>query len=378
MTATSDMFRIRLYIWFKPLLMKRGKKLKNRQFAARILQLLSFSRSGSLSGRPASIAILVPERYGDCILLTQLLAQLHAAEPDLSIHLITFRKSSCRFFATDPHVASLFYVKSGVWKWLLFTLTHRFDVLFNPKDSQSVSFLLQSVLLRARFKVGHLNESHAGIYDRLIDLDYYTHVTLRNGELLRVLGMELPRGHTSSPYLPPMAVSEDVRSFCTAIARQDCIGINLSAGSVGKCWSMEKWTELIGAWPNERFVIFSTPVDADIKHALEQRLDNVIASPSTANLGEVGGIVRNLKLLITPDTSLVHIASCFNTPVVALYRNRLNDRTRFAPLSSYQEIVVSPDSRVNSIKVDTVCKAVRNLMSKLREDNGLSSHSVLR
>lgn len=340
--------------------------LRFRQLFASVIRLLSFSRRGRVPEKLRSIAILTPECFGDCILLTALLRQLRDAVPDLSIHLVTFRKSTTSFFADDPHVSSVFYVKSGFPAWIRYCMTHRFDVLFSPKDSLSVNFLLQSYLLRATFKVAHRNEFYEGIFDRLIDMDYFSHVVLRNGALLKLLNLPLSEGSMlGKPYLPPMPVSAEVEAFCGKIGTQQLVGVNLSAGSRSKQLDRAKWRALIESFPEERFMIFSAPDDRQEKEILERLLSNVEPSPPTANLGEVGAILKGLKFLVSPDTSLVHVAACYDLPVVVLYRNIRNDIERFSPLSSRREMVVSPDCFTDALSGESVIAGVQRMIDGL-------------
>jgi ADP-heptose:LPS heptosyltransferase len=101
------------------------------------------------------------------------------------------------------------------------------------------------------------------------------------------------------------------------------------------------------------------------KRELEQQHANVKPSPSTGNLNEVGEIVKNLKILISPDTALIHVASCFGTPLIGLYRKSLVDHNQFGPLSQLQEVIVSPTPDVIDIASDRIATSLRKMMQKL-------------
>lgn len=328
-----------------------------------MLQALSRFRSRSYQGPIRSIAILMVGRYGDGILLTRLLRQLKAALPDASIHVITSRKNTEEFFRYSPYVATTFCLKNGIGSWLKFLFTHRYDVLFNPKDAPSTSNLLLSTFLRARIKVSHLHEYHTGIFDRLITLEPLSHVTVQNAGLLDMLGINANKYADIRPEMPHYPISDTIKQFCNAIDSRNCIGINLSAGNESRYWTKEKWEELIRLFPERKFIIFASGEDRNDKMHLETKLGNVIASPETANLGEVGVIVEKLQLLVSPDTSLVHIASCYNTPVIALFPNHLVSMKGYAPLSTAGVIVQSETEQVRDIKVTEVADTVWKLLA---------------
>ncbi|WP_292000763.1 glycosyltransferase family 9 protein [Chlorobium sp.] len=128
-------------------------------------------------------------------------------------------------------------------------------------------------------------------------------------------------------------------------------------------WSAEKWSLLLDAFPDRRFIVFSAPKERDLllKKKLEDHHDNVTASPVTGNLSEVAELMRTIGFLVSLDTSLIHVASCLNVPVVGLYRNRRDDIVRFSPLSERHEIVVSSGELVDDIPAGPVVEAVSRL-----------------
>ena len=343
---------------------KKPKRPLRQRFAL-TLQFVSKRRHmRSLPGNPPeSIAILAKERYGDCIMLTPLIAELRRAYPDLSIYIIAFNRMIFEFFTTDPNVTAVYHTKKSYGRYIKNVLLKKFDLLFNPKDHPSSSFLLQTLLIRARYKVSHFNSYHEGLYDHLIKLAPDTHESLRNLALLTVLN---PSAHPQCmPYLPPMPVSTETAAFLKTVEADKYIGINISAGHSGGHRTVRQWSELIEMFRDKTFVIFSSPDDLEEKRALEQLHTNICHSPATRNLYEVGEIVKKLKILITPDTSLVHIASCFNTPLIGLYRKSLVDHSQFGPLSALQESILSPTPNVVDIDTQSIATALSRVLKTL-------------
>ena len=50
-----------------------------------------------------------------------------------------------------------------------------------------------------------------------------------------------------------------------------------------------------------------------------------------------------MDIIITPDTSISHIASAFNTPIVSIHENNQNSYLLFAPTSSLNRTVFSTE-----------------------------------
>ena len=314
-----------------------------RERLAKTLQIFA-KRRQSTSGvekTPRSIVILARECYGDCIMLTPLIGTLRREYPDLSIYIIAFSRIIFNFFSADPNVTAVYHAKRDIKRYVKEILTQKFDILFNPKDHPSTHFLIQSLLINARHKVGHFNPYHEGLFDHLITLSPNTHESEKNLSFLQLINQAALK-NPCKPYLPPMPVSPEIAAFLETIPAERYIAINISAGHIGGRRTTQQWSQLIHDFPEETFIILSAPGELAQKRQIEKPNPNVLPSPSTRNIYEVGEIVKKLKLLITPDPSLVHIASCYNTPIVALYRKHLADRTQFAPLSIQQQIIISP------------------------------------
>lgn len=335
-----------------------------KRIAIGMLRVASLTGTKRFDGRMDSIVILAHGRYGDFILLTQLIGQLKAVRPDISITLVVFRRDAHLFFEHDPNLAALYFLKRGSGELFRLLFGNRFDLLYNPKDALSVDYIMLSVLLRARFKVAHLHDHHRGIYDGLIDMEPDLHATVRNAGIFDLLGISRSGMEAVRPYLPPHDVREEVMQFCSALSGRRCIGVNLSASVAERRWSTPRWKELMARFPDRSFIVFSAPGERSGKEELERSLPGVLPSPATANLGEVAALMRQLDLLVTPDTSLVHLAACYDIPVVVLYPDRHNS-LRFAPLSTSSRGVIADDGNVNTITVAVMEDALRSFAGQL-------------
>lgn len=342
---------------------KKKKKRQFRQAFARFLQRIVTKKSGmeTFSGPLKSIAILAQEKLGDCVLLTPLIRNLRKRYPDLEIHIIAFSQASAGFFRNDPEVTAIHLAKKNPLQYLKEVRSARFDLLFNTKDHPSTHFLLQTVLIPARFKVGHANPFHEGLYDRLIDMEFHSHMATKNCALLPLLGV-VADTETCRPSLPAMPVSNEIRQRLSRLADIRPIGINISAGQPNRYWTEEKWKTLLGSFPDERFVVLSAPDDVDEKQRLEKSCPNVITTPPTRNLYEASLIVSKLRLLVTPDTSMVHVASGAGIPVVGLYREAPQDISRFGPYAVPYKLIVSGTGQVNDIQTDAIATAINRML----------------
>ena len=115
---------------------------------------------------------------------------------------------------------------------------------------------------------------------------------------------------------------------------------------------------------NQATIVISMPKHYEQKRIIEDTFDHVTATPSTNSIFDAGHLIRNCKALVSPDTALVHIASCYDTPVLALYRQPL-DFQNFPPFSHNNQILMAPDHDVSRIPVSEVLETFSRLEAML-------------
>ena len=92
-------------------------------------------------------------------------------------------------------------------------------------------------------------------------------------------------------------------------------------------------------------------------------LPYVFSSYKTESIIDVAALIQNLQLIITPDTSIVHIASAFDIPIVSIHEKNNDSFRLFAPKSKYSKTVFSEFSdRLDGYNVDIIIKESINLL----------------
>lgn len=313
---------------------------------------------------PRNILVFIQEKLGDAILTTPLFRNLKYLYPDIQIHIVLFHKAS-DIFRNDPNIYRIHNYKADKAGTIRELRKIKFDILFNTKDHPSLTFILLSRYLNADYKVGIFHPFHRNHYDHLLRIDFMAHTIEKNCSLLHILRSP----HTNlndKPYVPPGEISAEVETYLKTMPKKKLLGINLSAGSCEKEWPVEKWQELIETLAKQCIVLAVGPRLSD-KAFLESNSNFVVPSPATRNIFEAAALVEQLDMLITPSTGLLHIASCFNTSVVGLYRHDPSDHKRFAPYGVPYRKVIAQDHRVADIDVIKVVRAAQALTEETIE-----------
>lgn len=203
------------------------------------------------------------------------------------------------------------------------------------------------------------------------------HVIDTTLQLLRAFGIDttdLPR--QIPPTITPICW-EKAKSFFSSLdkngsdgstADATIIGLNISAGRPSRVWPDSKNRELLklllSGYVNCRIVISFDPGERDRGEKLAQEFDSrVVPLPKGLNLLEVSAIISKMRILITPDTSLVHIARSFDVPVVGLYTRFGRNFELWKPYNQENGAVISGnDYNIFDIETTDVYKAVTGIV----------------
>jgi ADP-heptose:LPS heptosyltransferase len=91
---------------------------------------------------------------------------------------------------------------------------------------------------------------------------------------------------------------------------------------------------------------------------------NVYQVPPNMSLLEASALIAKLDCLVTPDTSLVHIARSYQVPVVGLYSRFMKNFLLWRPYGQEVGAVVSGnDDNIHDITVDQVFDAFQQVLA---------------
>ena len=99
------------------------------------------------------------------------------------------------------------------------------------------------------------------------------------------------------------------------------------------------------------------PTDNKLISKLITKEKSSFVSPSypTESVLDVAALVDSVDLLITPDTSLVHMACAFEKPLLAIYSNDVNSFKTWHPKSTNNHVIFSANfDSLKSLDVTTI------------------------
>jgi ADP-heptose:LPS heptosyltransferase len=326
------------------------------------------------------VLIVRNDAVGDLVVTTPILSFLADVAPQAEVDVLA-SASNHTLLAADSRVHRCYVSprNSAGWIPLLRQLrARRYDVAYSLRYGRALreGFLASVVAGRATQKISVFRpKRYQGFFTRVIRAPRRAaHMSQR---LLYVVQASLsPNGAGRALADYPMrlaigaAAEEVAECFLAATGVKRFVAVNFSAREPERDWPTDACTRVIRAlavdYPDLAFVLTppaSRAGDAATVVAACAGLPVVIFPPSP-DLLALAALLRKARVVITPDTAAVHIASACGRPVLGLYL-RLKTRL-WMPLGvPYRIIEAAPGAPVSSLADEAIIGGFRTLYEEV-------------
>lgn len=158
--------------------------------------------------------------------------------------------------------------------------------------------------------------------------------------------LDLPAGNMLPYNLHlPDGVFDDVKKFNEMHGYKKNVLINIFAGNNDRCISQKQLETIIYNLTETYSDIHIVLLDhrEEIKIPLPER---VVINPFKT-LYHVMALVHEADLVISPDTSIVHISAAWNKPLVAIYKNIISNNNLWSPGYSEASQIIIPSGKIH-------------------------------
>ncbi|HCR8813826.1 TPA: glycosyltransferase family 9 protein [Escherichia coli] len=159
-----------------------------------------------------------------------------------------------------------------------------------------------------------------------------------------------------------LPLSDDVREEMRSLGSY--IALNLEGSSQERTFSLSIAENLIAKIQSETdmpIVIVYGPKGEDKARALVDCYNNVYRLSLSPSIKRSAAIIKDAYMAITPDTSILHMASAYNTPVVAIYADY---KTRWPAMADVSESV-AVGQKIDNISLDEFAKALKSVLARI-------------
>jgi ADP-heptose:LPS heptosyltransferase len=314
------------------------------------------------------ILLVQTGRIGDLILLFPAFEALKKLNPNNELHLLASRHNY-QAALHQPFVDKVFVYEKGLklFGTVRKLRKEKYDIWIDPKDHKSGESRLLALLCGAAFKIGF--DKNKAVYHHLLEseeLHPYEHMTYINLLALQPFGIK-PAITRPNLFVEKTAETK-LQTFLQNHHLTNYYCINLSGSQADRTWQTEKWIAFLQNLPTPHpvFVIIASPAETERAKEIVSQIENAVYF-ETKSIVEVFSVVANSTLVITPDTSIVHIATAFDKPLLALYVNLPRFYKKFYPLNTIFEVVMEDKegTAVSEISVDKLLNAYNKIYKRM-------------
>ncbi|MCX8729473.1 glycosyltransferase family 9 protein [Gilliamella sp. B2969] len=311
-------------------------KFLNRQRNLLIKRIKSYIKLALLNRKKKERTALNPEQYhfavilmndqgiGDAIVTSYLIKSLRGN--GLKVYVVVEKRIAFLFekFITVDGVL-LYDKKKGIKQFRKQLNGLNIDVAIDLVDKGHNSLRRSQIILAINpvHSIG-FNQEKNKLYDTSIFYNQYTsHISIRSQKILQLLNIEtdLIKYYVNIPIEAHNSVEAFISSYLSL--GKNIIIFNPYGSNVARSFSdkqIETILSFLSQYNNCVTIIVGEP--NKIKHIEPQK--NIIINPLTSFF-ETVALIKFATLVITVDTSIVHVSSIYDKKMLCIYNNRIID-----------------------------------------------------
>ncbi|MDB5036405.1 MAG: putative ADP-heptose:LPS heptosyltransferase [Chlorobi bacterium] len=331
------------------------------------------SRAGDPAGladlRAPAILLIRHDRIGDAIISTPAIELLRHRFPDARIDILLGRRNAAAAgilpFIDDHFILPA--AASGTMATIGAVRKRKYDVAINLLAKDSASGALLTGLVAARYRIGFAGAASSA-YDFPVEKPATAlHIVEQTARLLQPFGIDTRRESIPalSVRIPPEARASAKLAMAriTGDDRGANVIINISGSGPEKFWGEERYAGLLTLLRGRGLapILAASPADGE-------RLRRIAVAggarflPPVADLATFAAMLAHADMIVTPDTSIVHIAAALGRPTVML-AGAAETGNIWGPWHVANR-VVHGDGSLAAIAIENVHSAIESLASE--------------
>ena len=355
----------------------------SRLIKARMLKFVGTKKPVDFDIKNArNILFLRYDRIGDMVITTPVFRELKLAYPQIKITVLA-SKINQDVLRNNPYVDHIITNHKNNFFSDLFSLLklrkQEFDVCVEFEHSVVPHALIRLKIIKPKKIISIKKDGRYGVGGNELSLyDVYTKKSTKSHFRDIWLGVLEPFDIKPKSNDYDLFITSELNNKAKIFIKQYSskfkVGINLEGAVKGKkieftalyqiCQDLHKQSN------NIQIIILTSPKNFKKvgQHVKKMALHFVGMSYKTDKILDVAALISQLDLVITPDTSIVHIASAFNKAIVTIHEDNRDSYELFAPTSElYRTVFSSSKKSLKGYSVDFLvshCIELINIQNK--------------
>jgi heptosyltransferase-1 len=321
------------------------------------------------------IVLIRMGKIGDLIVSNFVFRKIRASFPAATILLVTLPRT--RELLRYNHCADrVLYFHKGMDILRLIVRLRMFkpDLFLDFNDNSSSTSSVLARFCSAPVKVGFAFPGNRPYLTNPVECPAKakTHITERLRRIPEAMGLTF----APEEVVPSMDLgrqeSEEVHRRLEASGGKGLrlVSVNLSAGHPSRYWQTGKWCQLLAeiaaAGSPTLFILLTAHGEEDLASTVSGQLPSLrFFCPGRVGFHHFAAYIARSGLLLSPDTSAIHIAASFRVPVIGLYPAVEWNYQSWRPVGTVSVAVRPAKGDVGDIGVQEVMEAYRSLEGRL-------------
>lgn len=300
-------------------------------------------------------------KIGDMIVNSLMFREIKKVYSDIKIGLVA-RGAAIDIVKDNPNVDEIYEYhkdRKKIKDLALKIREEKYDLLIDFSEMLRVNQMMLINLCNARFNLG-LDRNNWNLFDISVesekDFKWTEHITKRYLAYLLKLGLK--KEEVDLSYDIYIKDNSKYSEFLSQIKEKKKLVLNPYGASKHKSFSIESLENIINYLKDRDIAIILVYFGDKYKEleVLKRKYTHVYIPKNINNILDTALLIKESDFVLSPDTSIVHIASTFNKNIIAVYPPNGGkygvDHLVWAPNSDYTRVIFCKDKSGSYDEID--------------------------
>lgn len=338
--------------------LKIGKYIWDRKEKAKIIEGDNFLEDNDIK---SILFLRYDGKIGDMVVNSLMFREIKKVYPNIKIGVVA-RGAAIDIIKDNPNVDKIYeYYKDRkkIKDLALKIKEEKYDLLIDFSEMLRINQMMLINLCGARFNIG-LDRKEWKLFDLSIksdkDFKWTEHIT--NRYLAYLIKLGLKKENIDISYDIYLKDEKKYEVFFNEIKENKKLILNPYGASKHKSFSVENLENIINYLKNRDIAIILVYFGDKYKELefLEKKYKHVYMPQKIESILDTAILIKKSDYVISPDTSIVHIASALNKKMITVYPPKGGkygvDHLVWAPKSEYSRVIFCKDKTGTYDEID--------------------------
>ena len=356
--------------------LKIGKYIWDRKEKSEIIKGNNFLEDNNIK---SILFLRYDGKIGDMVVNSLMFREIRKVYPNIKIGVVA-RGAAMDIIKDNPNIDKIYEYhkdRKKIKDLALKIKEEKYDLLIDFSEMLRVNQMMLINLCGARFNIG-LDRKEWKLFDLSIESDkdfkWTEHITNRYLAYLVKLGLK--KENIDISYDIYLKDEKKYEVFFNEIKESKKLILNPYGASKHKSFSIETLEKIINHLKNRDIAIILVYFGDKYKELefLEKKYNNIYMPQKIESILDTAILIKKSDYVISPDTSIVHIASAFNKKMITVYPPKGGkygvDHLVWAPKSEYSRVIFCKDKTgtydeidINTFNFDEIKEEILKLIN---------------